>query len=289
MFNKYGQNQFSGLKQTNYNTENNLITDILIIDSRDRDSATYPNSNNYIYFLEKEYRNIVEIELVQAFIPNSGYTITSNNNQIIINGAFTTITNGDYTEDDEPANKTKLSEHLTNSIADIEVTYDYNTKKYKIKNTSAAQITISFQGSEILNDGNSYSPPKYNYNDNSLGPLLGFLPKEYTIASGDCIEADNIADFDACKFVLLQIPEFDRLKSINENIEKSFALIPFSDTLMYFDNTKNYGNIKLFNPPMYRLNKLQIVFRDRLGNLFDFSGREHCLIFAVSYKSNSSF
>jgi len=289
MLSKYGQNQFSGLKQTNFNTENNLITDILIVDSRDRNYTIYPDPHEYIYFLEKEYRNIVEIELVQAFIPNSGYTITDNNNQIILNETIVSISNGDYNEDDEPSAKTKLSEYLTSKITDIEVTYNYNTKKYKIKNIGGVPITISFRGSEILNDGSSYSPPKYNYNENSLGPLLGFLPNEYTIASGDCIEGENIADFDACKYVLLQIPEFDRLKSINENIEKSFALIPFSDTLMYFDNTKNYGNIKLFNPPMYRLNKIHINFKNRHGKYFDFSGREHCLIFAISYKSNSSF
>ena len=37
------------------------------------------------------------------------------------------------------------------------------------------------------------------------------------------------------------------------------------------------------------LSLLHINFKNRYGKYFDFIGQEHCLILAVSYKSNSSF
>jgi len=59
-------------------------------------------------------------------------------------------------------------------------------------------------------------------------------------------------------------------------------------SLQYFNNSKNYGNIKEFNPILPSIDKLHVSFKDFNGNLYDFNGIEHFLTFAIRYNNISS-
>ncbi len=55
----------------------------LTIDSRDRNTSLYPNSENYVIDLLKPYKNITRIELIGSLVPKSGYTITKGFNDTL--------------------------------------------------------------------------------------------------------------------------------------------------------------------------------------------------------------
>jgi hypothetical protein len=83
-------------------------------------------------------------------------------------------------------------------------------------------------------------------------------------------------------YVLLDISEFNRLESSNTNIQDSYVKIPVNQQEhMYFDNTKNHGTVKYFNPVLKKLDRLTIKIKDRRGKILDSNGLDHTLVFAV--------
>jgi hypothetical protein len=76
------------MKAPELNVTNGRIPQVLVIDSNDRDCRKYFKPNDYTYQLNKEYKNVVSIELVQACIPYTGYAINENNNRLFIQETF---------------------------------------------------------------------------------------------------------------------------------------------------------------------------------------------------------
>lgn len=386
-----------------HNIQNNIKnihdTSILVIDSRHRNKCLYPEPNDYIFELENVYKNIYEIELLNAYVPNSGYFINKYNNSLQLNLDNTIIDlkipNGDYFQNDDD-NFINLDEHIQNTLIsynlNISCKYNYNLQKFIFflgndennEDNILQEFSLNFAGNEIQNlvenssgnkSYNSYNPKKYNYINNSIGNILGFSAKTFTnqnyikvkyeiqnniikIIFNNCkdyefintiktfkekyfkkfyidddllidfgindgsttfikstnynnltieieqnlslpdqdlkigfistffIMSDIVSNFDKDKFLLLEINDFDRFDSISRNIQNSFAMIPLSDSIKYFDNTKNYGNLKKFNPILPKLNKIHIKFKTFEGNLYDFNSKEHCIILAINFKTN---
>jgi len=108
-------------------------------------------------------------------------------------------------------------------------------------------------------------------------PLI-LNPVIYTnVIIGDIIR-NNVRE----PYVLLDISEFNRLESTNTNIQDSYVKIPVNQKEhIYFDNTKNHGTVKYFNPVLKKLDRLTIKIKDRQGKILDYNGLEHTLVFAV--------
>lgn len=78
--NQYTANDFNSVFSNNSNKQLSLqqepdITynnreNYLVVSSADRDTTTYPSSSNFVIQLEKEYKNITSIELIQAIVPD---------------------------------------------------------------------------------------------------------------------------------------------------------------------------------------------------------------------------
>jgi hypothetical protein len=58
-------------------------TYILVVDSRDRNTTKFPNPAKYTLDLNNHYKDIVEVELLSAFVPKSEYTITTGVNDTL--------------------------------------------------------------------------------------------------------------------------------------------------------------------------------------------------------------
>ena len=80
--------------------------------------------------------------------------------------------------------------------------------------------------------------------ENIDNPLI-LNPILYTnIIFGDIMRRDT-----KDSYVLLDIQEFNRIECVNSNIQNSYVKIPVNQQEhIYFDNTKNHGTIKFFNP-----------------------------------------
>jgi hypothetical protein len=111
------------------------------------------------------------------------------------------------------------------------------------------------------------------------------LDNNFAYISFCFIEADFTPNFQTDPYVLLQINEFNRLESIDTHIQNSYELIPFTDTINIFENSHSYGNIKVFEPILSVLDRLNISFKDLNGNLYDFMGQEHYMAFAITYNN----
>ena len=132
------------IKQNNENKEVNevevdknikhLDTKLLIIDSNDRNKAEYSNSSEYEIFLDQTFRNVVSIELVQAFINDEQYNVTNNHNKLNISELNCSIPNGFYTFIQL---KDKINHLLTlYNIQNILCEFDEISKKYFFYATS---------------------------------------------------------------------------------------------------------------------------------------------------------
>ena len=53
---------------------------ILYVDSRQRDTTLYPSGNTFTLFLQTPIRNITQVDLVSAKIPNTVYNLTTSSN-----------------------------------------------------------------------------------------------------------------------------------------------------------------------------------------------------------------
>ena len=113
---------------------------------------------------------------------------------------------------------------------------------------------------------------------NVFGSNIVVNPNIYTnMIVGDIMKTD-LRD----QYVLLDIKEFDRLVSINDNIHNSYVKIPVDiNNHQYFDNAKVHGTIKYFDPILPSLDRFTIRIRDRNGIILNDNGQDHTMIFSV--------
>lgn len=78
--NQYTSNEFKTVFTNDFNQQLSLTQEpdikyekrdnYLVVSSVDRDITTYPSSSNFVIQLDKEYKNIISIELIQAIVPD---------------------------------------------------------------------------------------------------------------------------------------------------------------------------------------------------------------------------
>ena len=79
-----------------------------LVDSKDRDRVIYPNPNEYVITFSTPFKNVIGLEVIDASIPRTMYSIDVNNNtlyyylgsdddEIILNGLNKVNINGNLT------------------------------------------------------------------------------------------------------------------------------------------------------------------------------------------------
>ena len=267
----------------------------LIVDSRDRDTSIHSNSNNYSVSLPEVYENITSIELIGAEIPKTQYLINDYNNKIEYrNGSgntSVTITNGDY--------------NITDLISTINTAFDNNgqshklvlsvastaTQKLQIENTTGNTVVFYWKTDTEEVSVNGTTRPAYR--TNTMGKILGFNKSDVTIAHSATATAPNRYDLSGTKFVMLNIRDLDVLNGTYPGIDGAFARIILdndSGTVKYL-KASDIGKgrfIKYFNPPLGKLNKLDISFVTYDNNPYDFNGHDHTLFLQMMSLNQSS-
>lgn len=154
----------------------------LVIDSKSRNKTTYPSAANYTVDLEREYSDVISIELVQGVIPFSGFAINDNNNVIYFQESENEILkvlvpNGNYT-----------AEELKQTVQDsMNAIGESNYTVSLLSNMNKLKITSDWTGGDgifkLLFEGpkkqNNYDMTEEKiYRCNSIGPILGFEPDD---------------------------------------------------------------------------------------------------------------
>ena len=275
--------EFQNLVNDAYKYNNNYLkTYNLVIDSRDRNTAAYPDNFNYQIDLDYIYKDIISIELVSANVPKTQYLINSSNNKIYFtdNGSAeltATIPVGNYTPSTlATAIGSAMTTVATNTFT---ATADETlTNKFTIA-VNTGTYTIDFAGvSETYG-----TTTRIRYRENSIGPIIGFSQND--LSGAITYTGDNQYDFNGPTYVLLHIDNWDNLFGVHNNsITKSYAKIVLDTDLnsyKFFKSQADYITKKEFSPPLAKLAQMNIKFLNYDGTYYDFAGLEHCLYFKV--------
>tara|TARA_B110000858_G_scaffold7844_2_gene8440 strand:+ start:13491 stop:14660 length:1170 start_codon:yes stop_codon:yes gene_type:complete len=223
-------------------------------------SYNYKTNTNgkYFGFSEKDFSNKLDI---------SSMSITDN-------------TGGDYTLQLTINNKSDYQQLLdTLNIFDSTMTITFKYSGENVQNVNNSKI----KGFEIISD--TIISLKLTIDSPVIVNETISSPTFYT----NIIIGDTIKTEERDKYVLLDIKELNRLKSTNTNIHDSYVKIPIAQSeQIYFNNTKNYGTVKYFNPILKTLDRLTIKIKDRDGKVLQSGGLDHTMVFAIKCLNNGN-
>lgn len=291
---------------------------VLVIDSADRDHTLYPNPNRYkIQLKNGGYRDVIMVELKYAQIPNSAYIINESNNKLYYQDCphqtkcceYSTveIPIGNWPADCNtgPSIRSNLEDAL-NECSDSEyvVEFDPHVRKFTIEQVcGSGYFNLIFCGGlsktglggtmtrQVMGVDKFCYPeiPTQQYQNEyiagTVGHVLGFKPMNLT----GCIKYQGqiSADMNTGRFVVLKIRNMERIDSNNSNIDKAFCVIGMDDGVNNFIFTRGFDFInnetytKNFNPPLGKLEELDIEILNSNGKPYDFNGRDHLLMFDI--------
>jgi hypothetical protein len=252
----------------------------IVVDSRVRNKALFPNPNNYEVLFEDDINDVKSAKLVYMDMPMPIYLINSFFNKITFKIGATsytaTISDGNYTASELA---TELTNEMNELVSSSTFNITYNTRLDKF----------------IFNATESFSL-QFVTNTNQINILLGFLEnKIYTSVTvtdltsyPNVITAEYRKNFDYNNYIIMDIEQFDTLKSIDRDLNKSFAIIPRTYNQLNVNDKLNI--IKHFSPSIGRLTKLRIKLYDRFGNPYDFQNMDHRFeLLMISFKQKRRY
>ena len=229
----------------NLHDTKNKITRI-VIDSRDRDTTLFPTPAQYEVMLQDDIDEVTSVELCMAQVPLMAYNVSQYNNRVAVNGTQYVVPVGNY-------DGASLATALTSATG---LTVTYNAIADNLTFTSTGAFTINGTG--------------------TINKMLGFLTgRDYsTVGMTYAITAPYRVNLLDNRYVVLSIDQVTLNNSINPVIHRSFALLsPKMQDLNYIET--QCKTIKYLNPPIARLHKVRLTFRDYYGNLYDFQNHDH--------------
>jgi len=236
----------------------------VVVDSRVRDKTLFPNPNYYDVPFEDDINDVKTAKLIYIDIPMSLYLINTNFNTIYFNinsnSYMATIPNGNYTAT-ELATEIQTQMRTVASSSSIATTFTV-TYIPRLDNFTFESDRLAFS---LLFAGK----PR------NLAILLGFsdMKTQYTSDTNREISSEFRKNFNYNNYIIMDIEQFDMLKSIDRDLNKSFAMIPNSSTNLNIIDELNI--IKHFSPSIPRLNKLRVRLYDRFGNPYDCQNMDH--------------
>ncbi len=285
------------------------IPAILIVDSAQRNRDMYENPGSYTLDLPKIYTDVISVELMQANIPHSSYTVSSRNNTLTfrfddtdggaalntITASTTTLVTGNYTA-------TTLATELAramNSVnilrtapdATFSVTYDPIIQRFKITGPSKRVNGTTTQAHKTFQ---FVSGVKYGA-DSIIGLGVSSVNSSANTGQGDTLTLPYNATMRPDRYIILSIDGMNRCDGNSAALANSFCVIPVdfstSDgdfTLKNGDTIDNDTYIYHYTEPLPKLAKLRISFYAPDGSIYDFNGRDHFLVFEITCLSRPS-
>lgn len=260
---------------SDYKGDNEKYTRI-IIDSKNRDINLFPNPNSYELNFDDEFIDLISAQLIYMNMPFTNYLINKYFNTLNItynNINYTVIlTNGNYADDKFLLHvQAQLDSVIGSGL--ITISYITATDSYSFTANSAS-FSFNFIG-----------------HVNNLAMLLGFNNNKNYTASGSgpyVLTAPYRRNFNYNNYIIMDIEQFDILKSPDKDLNKSFAIIPQNYINLNLYDNANY--IKKFSPPIPRLTKLYVKIYDRFGNPYDFQNQDHHFeLLLSSYKQKRKY
>ena len=250
-------------------SSSNTIPAVLVVDSSQRNRSVYENPGKYSFQFIKQYRDVISLELIQANIPNSFYSINNNNNKITINVGtnqhIISIPLGNYNDVD---NLTTLINTRINNVVPGAWTFSVDKRLNKFKLDGPTGFTVvsgAPQNADII-----------------VG--IGSLD---LVSNANSVTMPNCYVMHPYRYLILEIRNMQRCDGNTSALMDSFCIIPIdtaadnSGILKNGDTIDNDTYVFYFPEPLHKLADMEITFRTPDGNICDFNGRDHFLVFEI--------
>lgn len=279
---------------------------LVLIDSRDRSLVT-DVIDEYTVNLDSAYYGVSSIEMLQAEVPYSWYTINEHNRNFTFSENGATVTNFEVSLDPGNYNITDLMEHITTEmtgesttgpnlntytysidpITNI-ITIDSNNEPFSIRFRTGTQSTLG----QIIGFIDSLNAP--------VVPVPGSNPVIYQ--EPDPNDPDALANFsfevtapfiynlNPENYLLLKMsPKIDNdIKTSNGKDNDVFAVVPITENsggFIQFRHNSDYTPVKIFTEPNGKyINQFRIKWTFQDGRRVDFNGVHHMFVLRITHR-----
>lgn len=258
---------------------------LINVDSRMRDHNKYSNPHQYKLKLKRVYRNVSKIELVTAEIPRTDFLINEYNNKLDViddgNTVTVTITVGDYT----PAELASEIETQLNALGYSTWTISFSNGKYTFISTN--NFSFLFEtgtNADVIKTTNDNYNIGYMIDGTSIRKVLGFPISDTT--SGMSITSTNKVNLIGPGYLILELGSImkENMDWYDDTGSSAFGKIVFTsdinDITSY--NEHLYDISRTYNPPLKKLENLDIKFKVYGGNYYNFRGHEHSFMLRLT-------
>jgi hypothetical protein len=282
------------------------IRKTLLIDSRDRQITPDAHPGSYTITMPTVYQNIYAASLRSIELPLSFYTFSAcakNTSMSVSYGgvvnATVQIPDGNYNLIDGTFT-TAIKSALNAAIPGNTFVVEYSAVTNKITFRAAATFSLNFTKS-LPADTSCGAALAFPFSTCwGLGYYMGFQQTTRTAVSSDgtyILTSDFAANADPTTYILMEIANLNKNdeSSIDNRrsgtIDGSFAKIPLdgnSGDYVFLTDTGSYPlNRHVYQPPVSKINTLQIKFRYHDGRVVDFNGTEHSFTLELELLDNN--
>ena len=290
-----------------------------LIDSKNRDRKKYPQPNEYVVEFMEPFKNVFSIEVVDVSIPKTMYNIDSNNNRLYYHLSQSQEENiVPIKINEEEKNVYELS--FFNYIDIVPGDYVINTlidqinSQFSLSNISLNILPVSDPPdlTNLIYFSSTY-PFIINMQDSTINEVLGFdtytsqndIDKYKYLYYNDYIgiekifhsyldETNNVNILKApgivyllgYKYLLLRCPEIEQhlyrsLQYSKQNLGLAKVRI---NSYGYNDQQTSFFKVPIREfHPIGKLARITIRFETDTGELYNFKGVNHNIVFAIYY------
>lgn len=253
----------------------------VVIDSRTRNTATYPSPSSYEVDLPEDVFIAHSMRLLCASVPFSGYTIPPGSAQQVTvyggSGGSTAVRArlpvGDY--DSGAVIASELTDALDSASASIgagqtfSIVYDERRDTFDLRSTAAFSIRGSdFAGktstARLLGFGASSSSTTSSVFDDDGSGFPNLIASPYR----------RLVDPYPYLVMRVVVPNAENINSPLPAAHRSFAIIPRASPIV---NVGDYPFKVQWRPPISRVSRIKVEFFDPDGAAYDFQNHDHRL------------
>ncbi len=239
------------------------------VDSRDRDYAVFPSSNEFYVNLPEALKNVSSAVLVSAELPLTYYVFSAARGNasmtLVVDGTTKTVTvpDGNYTSATMAAAlKTVLDAAFSQAFT---VAFDPASMRCTIASGSSIITVVGSAAAKATEWGLAY--------------YLGFAGGVDTTGTTSGVTGTRVANLNPENYLLLDIEELNGVSqsaiyALGGSGKRTFAKVPLNgDSYQYnfYDKTLTYVEIR---PPLTKLDRLRVAVRYHDGTLVDLNGAE---------------
>jgi hypothetical protein len=255
---------------------------LVFADSINRNSSVDRYANNYTLYLSTPIKNIKQVDLVSAHVPNTMYNITNGSNVMSVGTSNISINNGFYSAGG-------IASAVTAAVNNaFTINYLSNEGKFLFSNTTQFSFKINTQ--ELSNMLGVF--PSITYNS---APATNIDP---CYLGEQIVRSFNVIDMNNNEYIFLDIDELKTPNHIDakglsgntgtiagRNINRAFAPIMMdvpSGGIKTHSENSDYTVSVTYPEPIASLQRLTIKWYDSTNRILDFRGaNKHAFLLRI--------